>query len=144
MREVLPGISGRRIRWYDIGGIIASDILTIPSQGQTLYGKRVSSLIGDDVKVYEDGTVTGTFKHVTGYTGFNEANPGEQEGYYFPFKLAKSGTTMSFEKNGEPGKTDIPWEADNVFRVTASDAFKVIVDDEEVITFNFKKATFEE
>ena len=51
--------------------MIASDILTIPSQGQTLYGKRISSLIGDDVKVYEDGTVTGTFKHVTGYTQFN-------------------------------------------------------------------------
>lgn len=124
--------------------MIASDILTIPSQGQTLYGKRVSSLIGDDVKVYEDGTVTGTFKHVTGYTGFNGEDPEEQEGYYFPFKLTKTGTTMSFEKNGEPGKTNIPWEADNVFRVTASDTFTVSVDDEEVITFNFAKATFEE
>ena len=50
---------------------------------------------------------------------------------------------MSFEKNGEPGKTDIPWEADNVFRVTASDTFTVLVDDEEVVTFNFAKATFE-
>ena len=124
--------------------MIASDILTIPSQGQTLYGKRVSSLVKDDVKVYENGTVTGTFKHVTGYTGFNEADPEEQEGYFFPFRLAKTGTTMSFEKNGVPTKTDIPWEADNVFRVTASDTFTVSVDDEEVITFNFAKATFEE
>lgn len=94
--------------------------------------------------MYEDGTVTGTFKHVTGYTGFNESDPEEQEGYFFPFKLAKTGTTMSFEKNGEPGKTDITWEADNVFRVTASDTFTVSVDDEEVITFNFEKAIFEE
>lgn len=124
--------------------MIASDILTIPSQGQTLYDKRVSSLVKDDVKVYENGTVTGTFKHVTGYTGFNEADPEEQEGYFFPFRLAKTGTTMSFEKNGVPTKTDIPWEADNVFRVTASDTFTVSVDDEEVITFNFAKATFEE
>ena len=124
--------------------MIASDILTIPSRGQTLYGKRVSSLVKDDVKVYENGTVTGTFKHVTGYTGFNEADPEEQEGYFFPFRLAKTGTTMSFEKNGVPTKTDIPWEADNVFRVTASDTFTVSVDDEEVITFNFAKATFEE
>ena len=59
--------------------MMASDVLTIPSQGQTLYGKRVSSLVKDDVKVYENGTVTGTFKHVTGYTGFNEADPEEQE-----------------------------------------------------------------
>ena len=81
---------------------------------------------------------------MTGYTGFNGEDPEEQEGYYFPFKLTKTGTTMSFEKNGEPGKTNIPWEADNVFRVTASDTFTVSVDDEEVITFNFAKATFEE
>ena len=144
MREVFPGISGWCIRRYDFGGIIASDILTIPSQGQTLYGKRISSLIGDDVKVYEDGTVTGTFKHVTGYTGFNGDNPDEQEGYYFPFRLAKTGTTMSFKKNGEQGKTNIPWEADNVFRVTHSDTFEVLVDGSSVVTFNFAKATFQE
>lgn len=124
--------------------MMASDVLTIPSQGQTLYGKRVSSLVKDDVKVYENGTVTGTFKHVTGYTGFNEADPEEQEGYFFPFRLAKAGTTMSFEKNGVPTKTDIPWEADNVFRVTKTDTFTVIVDDDEIVTFNFAKATFEE
>lgn len=123
---------------------MASDILTIPSQGQTLYGKRVSSLIGDDVKVYEDGTVTGTFKHVTGYTGFNADNPEEQEGYYFPFRLTQTGTTMTFKKNGVATKEDIAWEADNVFRVTAADTFTVIVDENEVVTFNFAKATFEE
>ena len=60
--------------------MIASDILTIPSQGQTLYGKRVSSLVGDDIKVFEDGTVIGTLKHVTGYTGFSSIQE-EQKGY---------------------------------------------------------------
>lgn len=124
--------------------MIGSDILTIPSQGQTLYGKRTSSLIGDDVKVYEDGTVTGTLKHVTGYTGFNEADPEEQKGYFFPFHLTKSGTTMTFKKNGTASKEGIPWEADNVFRVTASDTFEVLVDDESVVTFNFSQATFAE
>lgn len=94
--------------------------------------------------MYEDGTVTGTFKHVTGYTGFNGDNPDEQEGYYFPFRLAKTGTTMSFKKNGEQGKTNIPWEADNVFRVTHSDTFEVLVDGSSVVTFNFAKATFQE
>ena len=123
--------------------MIASDILTIPSQGQALYGKRISSLIGDDVKVYEDGTVMGTFKHVTGYTQFNESNPEEQEGYFFPFRLSQTGTTMTFKKNGEEVKKNIAWEADNVFRVTASDTFEVLVDDASVVTFNFSKAIFQ-
>ncbi|OUQ69782.1 hypothetical protein B5E53_02265 [Eubacterium sp. An11] len=117
--------------------------MTIPSQGQTLYGKRISSLIGSDVKVYEDGTVTGTLKHVTGYTGFNESVPEEQEGYFFPFKLTKSGTNITFKKNGSETKQSIPWEADNVFRVTKGDTFEVLVDEESVVTFNFAQATFE-
>ena len=116
--------------------------MTIPSQGQTLYGKRISSLIGGDVKVYEDGTVTGTMKHVTGYTGFNEADPEDQEGYFFPFHLTKSGTNMTFKKNGAASKENIPWEADNVFRVTSSDTFEVLVDDESVVIFNFAKVAF--
>lgn len=126
------------------GKIIGSDILTIPSAGSTLYGKRVSSLIGDDVKVLEDGTVNGTLKHVTGYTQFNESNPEEQEGYYFPFKLTKRGENMTFKKNGSETKKDITWEADNVFRVTKNDTFEVLVDGSSVVTFNFKNATFQE
>ena len=124
--------------------MIASDILTIPSQGQTLYGKRVSSLIGDDMKVYEDGTVTGTFKYVTGYTQFNASDPEEQEGYFFPFKLTKTGEKMTFKKNGEETKKDIAWEENNVFRVTKTDTFEVLVDGDSIVTFNFAKATFQE
>lgn len=122
--------------------MIGSDILTIPSQGQTLYGKRVSSLIEDGMKVYEDGTVDGTFKHVTGYTGFNSEVLAEQEGYYFPFRLTRTGTKMTFKKNGVAVKEDIPWEADNVFRVTAPDTFEVLVDGASVVTFNFAQAAF--
>ena len=122
--------------------MIGSDILTIPSQGQTLYGKRVSSLIEDGMKVYEDGTVSGTFKHVTGYTGFNPEVPAEQEGDDFQFRLTKTGTKMTFKKNGTAAKEDIPWEADNVFRVTASDIFEVLVDGASVVTFNFAQAAF--
>lgn len=94
-----------------------------------------------------DGTVTGTLKHVTDYTQFNEAVPAvpaEQEGYFFPFKLTKTGTKMTFKKNGAESKKDIAWEAMNVFRVTKTDTFEVIVDGESVVTFNFAKATFAE
>ena len=124
-----------------IGGMISSDILTIPAVSQSLYGKSVGDMI-DGVKVLEDGTVTGTFKYVTEYTGFNEGDPEEQEGYFFPFKLTKSGTDMTFLKNGSPTKEEIPWEEDNVFRVTKGDTFEVQVDGEKVVTFRFDKATF--
>lgn len=123
-------------------GGLSSDI-EIPTAGQNLYGKTVGDMIGDDVKVSEDGSVTGTFHYVTGYTGFNEGNHEEQEGYFFPLTLKKTGTTMTFEKNGSPTKEDIPFEADNVFRVTSTDTFKVSVDDEEIVSFSFSGATFE-
>ena len=92
--------------------------------------------------VSEDGIVIGSFPYVTGYTGFNEAVPAEQEGYFFPFTLTKTGTKMSFLKNGKPGKTDIPWEANNVFRVSRGDKFEIQVDGEEAVTLDFSKASF--
>lgn len=51
---------------------------------------------------------------------------------------------MTFKKNGEETKKGIAWEAMNVFRVTKTDTFEVIVDGESVVTFNFAKATFAE
>ncbi len=123
--------------------MISPDIMTIPAAGQDLYGKTVGELIGSDVAVSEDGTVTGIFHYVTGYTGFNSAEVEEQSGYYFPFTLEKTGEKMSFLKNGEPSKTDIAWEANNVFRVTAGDTFTIKVDGQDVITLNFSQASFE-
>ena len=49
---------------------------------------------------------------------------------------------MEFRKNGDTSSGEIPWEADNVFRVTESDSFEVLVDGTSVITFNFVDATF--
>lgn len=115
----------------------------MPAAGQSLYGKSVGEMIADDVKVLEDGSVHGTFHYVTGYAGFNDSKTEEQEGYYFPFTLAKTGTKMTLKKNGKNVKKDIAWEADNVFRVAAGDTFTVNVDGTDVVTFSFTKATFE-
>ena len=115
--------------------------MTIPAAGQDLYGKTAGEM-GTNIQVDENGNVTGTFNYVTGYTGFNSSKKAEQEGYYFPFTLTQAGEKMSFVKNGSPGKTDIDWEADNVFRVTAGDTFEVIVDGSSVVTFDFSMATF--
>ena len=122
--------------------MISPDIMTIPAAGQDLYGKTAGEL-ASDLFVSEDGTVTGTFHYVTGYTGFNSTKASEQEGYFFPFTLTQTGEKMTFKKNGKATKTDIAWEANNVFRVTAGDTFTVLVDGTEAVTFNFAKATFE-
>ncbi len=81
---------------------------------------------------------------MTGYTQFNEADPEEQEGYFFPFRLMQTGEKMTFKKNGIETKKDIAWEADNVFRVTKTDTFEVLVDGNTLVIFNFAQATFQE
>ena len=123
--------------------MIGSDIMTIPAAGQSLYGKSVEEMIGNDVKVMEDGKVEGTFHYVTGYTGFNSSEVSEQEGYYLPFALTAPGEKMSFKKNGRYVKRDIAWEANNVFRVAAGDKFEVMVDGSVIVTFTFSTAIFE-
>ena len=122
--------------------MIGSDTLTLFPGSQTLLGKQVSDLVGDDLTVKADGSVTGTFHHVTGYTEFS-SEPDEQEGYYFPFHLTKTGTKMTFKKNGSPAKQDIAFDPDIIFRVTKSDTFEVLVDNQSVVKFNFSGATFE-
>lgn len=122
--------------------MIGSDTLTFFPGSQTLLGKQVSELVGDDLMVKADGSVTGTFHHVTGYTEFS-SEPDEQEGYYFPFHLTKTGTKMTFKKNGSPTKQGITFDPDIIFRVTKDDTFEVLVDDSSVVKFNFAGATFE-
>lgn len=122
--------------------MIGSDTLTLFPGSKTLLGKQVSELVGDDLTVKADGSVTGTFHHVTGYTEFS-SEPDEQEGYYFPFHLTKTGTKMTFKKNGSPTKQSITFDPDIIFRVTKDDTFEVLVDDSSVVKFNFAGATFD-
>lgn len=123
--------------------MIGSDVLTLFPQGQTLLGKRVSSLVGSDLKVLKDGSVTGTIKKVTGYTQFSSIEE-EQNGYYFPFKLTQTGTKMTIKKNGVAGegKENMVFDPDIILRVTKTDTFTIEVDGSPVVTFNFQKATF--
>lgn len=120
-----------------------SGLIAIPAAGQSLYEKSVGDMIEPGMYVRGDGSVFGTFKYVTGYTGFNSSVSEEQEGYFFPFDLNKSGTKMTFIKNGKPGKKGINYEKSNVFRVTKNDTFEVLVDGKRVAVFNFRNARFE-
>ena len=122
--------------------MIGSDTLTLFPASQTLLGKQVSEMGGDDLIVLDDGSVQGTFHYVSDYTEFSSF-PDEQSGYYFPFHLTKTGTTMTFKKNGETTKDKIVFDPDIVFRVSKDDTFEVIVDEESVVTFNFAGAVFE-
>ena len=117
--------------------------MTLFSGGQSLLGKRVSSLVGNDLKVLADGSVVGTIKKVTGYTQFS-SNEAEQSGYYFPFKLTKTGTTMTLKKNGVAGegKEDMPFDPEIILRVSKEDTFTIEVDDTPVVTLNFKNVTW--
>lgn len=103
----------------------------------------MSELVGDDLMVKADGSVTGTFHYVTGYSEFSSL-PGEDSGYYFPFHLTKTGTKMTFKKNGSPTKQDIAFDPDIIFRVTKNDTFEVLIDEQSIVTFNFTEATFED
>ena len=122
--------------------MIGSDTLTLFPASQTLLGKQISDLVGDDLAVKADGSVTGTFHYVSGYTEFS-SEPSEQSGYYFPFHLTKTGSKMTFKKNGTPTKQNIPFDADIVFRITKGDTFEVLIDDASVVKFTFTGATFE-
>ena len=87
----------------------------------------MSDLVGNDLMAKADGSVSGTFHHVTGYTEFS-SEPDEQDGYYFPFHLTKTGSKMTFKKNGSP---------------TKQDTFEVLVDGKSVVIFRFDGASFE-
>lgn len=122
--------------------MIGSDVLTLFPGSQALLGKNVEDMVGDDIQVTKEGNVVGTFKYVTGFTGFNSTVPEEQEGYFFPFKLTQTGTTMTFKKNGVVTKSEIPFDPDIIFRVTRNDVFEVDVDGSPVVTLEFSHATF--
>ena len=119
--------------------------MTLFPGSQSLLGKNVSEMVGDDLSVSKDGAVTGTFHHVTGYTDFSSVAE-EQEGYYFPFKLTQTGTLMTIKKNGVAGegKENMTFDPEIILRVTKGDTFSIEVDSEPVITFTFSGATFEE
>lgn len=102
-------------------------------------------MIGTDIKVYADGSVTGTLKNVSGFTEFNSVDVNEQSGHYFPLHLTQAGTKMTLKTNGvaKAGKENMNFDPDILFRVSDNNTtFTIEVDGNEVVTLNFKNATF--
>lgn len=58
-------------------------------EGETdLYGKKASEM--GSFKIAKSGAVTGAGLYVSGYTGFNETDVNEQEGFYIPISFTQS------------------------------------------------------
>lgn len=107
-----------------------------------LLGVRAGDMV-DGITIQEDGTVTGTLKTVTGFTGFS-SDESYQSGYYFPFRLDVTGATVTLKKNGSiiEGKENLPFDSEIIFYITdINDVFSVDVDGVEVIALNFKYVT---
>ena len=85
--------------------------------------------------VKAEGSVVGTFHHVTGYTEFS-SEPDEQEGYYFPFHLTKTGTKMTFKKNDSPTKQNIAFDPTLFSEYKRVTHLEVLVDNQSVVKFN--------
>ncbi len=109
-------------------------------------GKEISELISPDTKILSDGSVVGTIHYVTDYVGFNESNPDEQEGYFFPVRLTGSGSKMTLKKDGvaKEEKTGMKYDPNLILRVDGQNTvWSIEVDGNEVVKLNFTKATFD-
>ena len=122
---------------------INKNILSVAKTTDVILGKSVSDMIGNDVKVMEDGSVTGTLKYVDNFVEFNSTKVSEQSGHYFPVKLTQTGTKMTIKTNGtaKANKTNMDFDPELLLRVSNNDTtFTIEVDGAEVVTFNFKDA----
>lgn len=125
---------------------VSAEIATVAPQAEDDWylGKSGAELQSADTVMLENGKVFGTLHHITGFTEFNATVPEEQEGYYFGFVLAKTGTNMTFKKNGVVTKENIAWEADNIFRITSTGTvFEVLVDGVSALTLDFSNINFD-
>ena len=83
--------------------MIGSDILTLFPSSQTLLGKQVSELVGDDLKVKKDGSVVGTFHYVPDYTEFSSAP--EEQRVLFPVSSDKNRKCNDVQKEWNANQT---------------------------------------
>lgn len=108
------------------------------------YGKELSDLIDDDVKINAGGAVTGHFKYVEDYS---EAFPGEQEGYFFPVSLSDGYKEQNIKvkrESGEGGVEKTEKDQDWVLRLTdgVETVYSFKTDkDEPILTLSFRGAT---
>lgn len=129
----------------------------IPPRNQSpIEGFTVDDMLGNDVKVSDNGEVTGTINHLTGVTAYEQEE--QQEGHYFPTMFDEKNYDRPLHVGGKPsddgftaGKDITPSREDPylVIRVeNCTDEKKVTVYDQEskaeVFTLDFSGATLAE
>lgn len=126
---------------------MSEDVMTVVTGSSAdvrarFLGVAPADMVENDVRVLADGTVLGTLKNVTGYTGFSSVQE-EQSGHFFPFTLTKTGTKMTIKTNGTaaPNKTDLPFDPDVVLKVDKNKKFSIDVDGVQVVALDFTNTT---
>ena len=117
--------------------------ISIPRQSQSLNlgSVIVSDIIGTDVRVLDDGTVLGTLKRIESWPEFSGSED-EQKGNYFPVLLPAGGKKLKTTKGVTVKDMDFPNDRLLVIRVPdTATTCKIEVDEQELITLNFSKAT---
>lgn len=117
------------------------DGILLPTSSTPIEGKKVSDLIGKDVKVGPDGSVSGTLPYVPEYPGFSSDSK-EQSGYYFPVYIDRDGDKITTVKDGVTRTATFPDDHLLVARLNSQNTtLKISVDDTEITTLNFSGAT---
>ncbi len=115
---------------------------SILGQNETTYGKKVSELIGNDVKILADGSVVGTFNYVSGYTKFSSKKE-EQDGYFFPIKLDEKykGKTVTAKRTSGSGGEEKTSSDDLFWTLKLTDGKDTVysfkADNEPIFTLSF-------
>lgn len=137
----------RKSGGYIEGTVMDARTIAPAPANEEQHDLKNGDMIADDIRIMADGTVTGTIKYVTGYTGFDSVHKELQSGYYFPVHLGdaykgKSVTVQSIGKDkGQPKSgSDQDWvirlsdKADRVLKITAEGVPEV--------QLNFKQCRF--
>jgi hypothetical protein len=94
-----------------------------------LFGKTIGDL--QTGVVFGENAITGTLKYVTGYTGFDESNPENQQGNYIAFKSETpnlSTETITVEVvNGYSGPVTLDSDGVVVLRIADKDTQSIKV-----------------
>lgn len=117
---------------------------SVPELAGNYLGKSYSDMVGDDINIGAGGAVTGHIKYVTGY---DQAFPGEADGWFFPLHLGDEydGKTIKVKReSGKGGKEKSAQDRDWVLRLTdgADTVFSFKTDDDTpILTLSFSLAT---
>ena len=123
---------------------------TIPAKEKSwsdIPGKTAEDLIGEDAEIAWNGvtgSVTGTLKHITGWTQFS---PKESDGHFFPISLNKKYMGKTLKVSGKEPKTvtvEGDTELDWVLRVDDTKVFTFECDGETILALDFNGATLQE